>query len=115
MAERNISFRDLVKGIDSESLKIPNPLKVPDNQFHELLDKVIERSTLEEMSERDSFYLDENKKVAEITWLKITRLPVSPDNASGYNLFDRWQGVLSSMHEWGYRVYFLRRLKDGQT
>ena len=115
MAERNISFRDLVKGIDSESLKIPNPLKVPDNQFHELLDKVIERSTLEEMSERDSFYLDENKKVAEITWLKITRLPVSPDNASGYNLFDRWQGVLSSMHEWGYRVYFLLRRKDGQT
>ena len=115
MAERNLTFRDLTQGINSESLKIPNPLRVPDNQFHELLDKVIERSTLEEMSERESFYYNEEKAIPEITWLKITRLPVSPDNVGGYNLFDRWQGVLSSMHEWGYRFYFLLQRKDGKT
>ena len=38
MAERNLTFRDLTQGINSESLKIPNPLRVPDNQFHELHD-----------------------------------------------------------------------------
>ncbi len=115
MSERDLSFSDVLKGINSESLNIANPIKVPDNQFHELLDKVIERSSLEEISQRDKFYLDEEKPVQDITWLKIVRLPVSPDNMSDYNMFDRWQGVLSSMHEWGYRFYFLLQRKNGQT
>ncbi len=115
MSERDLSFKDVLKGIDSENLKIVNPIRVPDNQFHELLDKVIERSSLEEISKRDRFYLDEEKPVLDITWLRIVRLPVSPDNRSDYNMFDRWQGVLSSMHEWGYRFYFLLQRKGGET
>ena len=114
MANRNLTFADLVKGIESEKLTISNPVSVPDNQFHELLDQVIERSSLESVSKRDSFYVKEDDSV-DITWLKIVRLPISPDNAAKYNLFDRWQGVLSSMHEWGYRFYFLLQRKNGET
>lgn len=55
------------------------------------------------------------ERLASITWLKISRLPVRPDNAEDYDLFNRWQGVLSSLHEWGYRVYFLLQRSSGQT
>ncbi|MBQ9460846.1 MAG: ATP-binding protein [Clostridia bacterium] len=115
MAERDLTFSDLLKGINSENLKIDNPIAVPDNQFHVLLDMVIERSSLEKIGQREKFYFDEEKPILDITWLKIVRLPVSPSNVSDYNMFDRWQGVLSSMHEWGYRFYFLLQRKDGQT
>lgn len=114
MSYRDLSFTDLVKGINTDNLSIENPVKVPDNQFHELLDKVIERSSLESVGERDSFYINEDIE-CDITWLKIVRLPVKPDNAEDYNFFDRWQGVLSSMHEWGYRFYFLLQRKNGET
>ena len=114
MAERNILFSDLVNGINGEELKIENPVKVPDNEFHELLDQVIERGSLEDISERRSFYVDHDD-YRNIVWLKIVRLPVSPDNADDYNLFDRWQGVLAAMHEWGYRLYFLLQRRQGET
>ncbi len=115
MAVRDLSFRDVLTGINSDNLKIDNPIKVPDNQFHELLDMVIERSSLESIGQREKFYLDEEKPILDITWLRIVRLPVSPSNVTDYNMFDRWQGVLSSMHEWGYRFYFLLQRKDGET
>ena len=115
MAVRDLSFRDVLTGINSDNLKIDNPIKVPDNQFHELLDMVIERSSLERIGQREKFYLDEEKPILDITWLRIVRLPVSPSNVTDYNMFDRWQGVLSSMHEWGYRFYFLLQRKDGET
>ena len=114
MPERNILFHDLVRGINSDDLKIENPIKVPDNQFHELLDQVIERGSLEGISERQAFYVNRDD-IRNIVWLKIVRLPVSPDNADDYKLFDRWQGVLSAMHEWGYRVYFLLQRRRGET
>lgn len=69
---------------------------------------------MEQVSQRKSFYVNEGK-TASITWLKISRLPVRPDNAEDYDLFNRWQGVLSSLHEWGYRVYFLLQRSSGQT
>lgn len=114
MEERTIKLTDLAKGLDPESLKLKNPIVVPDSAFRELLDKVIERGNLEKVSERESFYVNE-KNAGTITWLNITRLPISPDNAENYSLFNRWQGVLSSLHEWGYRVYFLLQREQGQT
>lgn len=114
MNEREIKLTDLARGISLDSLHIKNPIVVPDNEFRELLDKVLERSSLEEMSSRKSFYVDEGQ-AAPITWLRISRLPVRPDNAENYDLFNRWQGVLSSLHEWGYRVYFLLQREKGQT
>ena len=114
MEQRSIKLTDLAKGLDPESLKLENPIVVPDSQFRELLDKVIERGNLEGISERQSFYVNESP-TNPVTWLKIARLPVSPDNADDYDLFSRWQGVLSSLHEWGYRVYFLLQREKGQT
>ena len=114
MEQRKIKLTDLAKGLDPEALKLENPIVVPDSQFRELLDKVIERGNLENISERTSFYVDESP-TNPVTWMKIARLPVSPDNAEDYDLFSRWQGVLSSLHEWGYRVYFLLQREKGQT
>lgn len=115
MAIRNIHLLDLAKGIDSEKLGLNNPITVPNNEFRELLDLVIERGSLESVSQREKFFLSEKAVPPQIAWLKIRRLPVRPDNVEDYDLFNRWQGVLSSLHEWGYRVYFLLRRHEGKT
>jgi len=114
MNERNVKLTDLAKGISLDSLNIQNPVVVPNNEFRELLDKVIERGALEDVGSRKSFYVNEGATPV-ITWLKIARLPVRPDNAQDYDLFNRWQGVLSSLHEWGYRVYFMLQRSKGET
>ena len=114
MSERNVTLSDLARGIDLDRMGLKNPIVVPNSEFRELLDKVIERGALEEVSGRKSFFVSD-RKLPAITWLKIVRLPVRPDNAENYDLFNRWQGVLSSLHEWGYRVYFLLQRDHGQT
>lgn len=118
MAEkRDISFRDLFKGVSDESLKIDNPIEVevPSTIYRELLDYSMERSYLDNVSQRTKFpevdFIDANK----ITWLQMTRLPVHPANVDRFDLFNRWQGVLSSLHAWGYRLLFLLQRKDGET
>lgn len=111
---RDITFADLFSGLDPSELKIDNPIQVPDDLYRELLDCSMERSTLEYVSQRRHF-----PRVAElkgkITWLQVTRLPVHPDNMDSYDLYSRWQGVLSSLHAWGYRFLFLLQRKEGQT
>lgn len=114
MSVRDVKLTDLAKGIDVEQLGLKNPIVVPDDEFRELLDQVIERGSLEEVSDRTSFYVSD-KVPSAVTWLQIVRLPVRPDNAEDYDLYNRWQGVLSSLHEWGYRVYFMLRRSNGQT
>lgn len=114
MNERNVKLTDLGRGLKLEDLNIKNPIVVPNSEFRELLDKVIERGSLESVGERKAFYVSD-EQTAAITWLKIARLPVRPDNVEDYNLFNRWQGVLSSLHEWGYRVYFLLQREKGET
>ena len=114
MSERNLKLTDLARGISLDRLHIQNPIVVPNNELRELLDKVMERGALESVGSRTSFFINEEQTPA-ITWLKIVRLPIRPDNAQNYDLFNRWQGVLSSLHEWGYRVYFLLQREAGQT
>ena len=114
MRERNVTIGDLARGIDLDNLGVKNPIVVPNSEFRELLDKVIERGSLESVSSRASFFIS-SRELPAVTWLKIVRLPVRPDNAEDYDLFNRWQGVLSSLHEWGYRVYFLLQRDRGQT
>ena len=114
MNERYVKLTDLAGGLSLDSIHIQNPIVVPNNEFRELLDKVIERGSLEGVSDRNSFYVNQERTPA-ITWLKIVRLPVRPDNVQDYDLFNRWQGVLSSLHEWGYRVYFLLQRDSGRT
>ena len=61
MRERNVKLADLARGIDLDSLHINNPVVVPDNEFRELLDDVLERGALEQVSQRKSFYVNEGK------------------------------------------------------
>ena len=112
--ERDISFSDLFTGISEDNLKIENPIKVPDNLYKELLDCSMERSYLDYISKRERFP-DVEETNSKITWLHMTRLPVHPANVDSFDLFSRWQGVLSSLHAWGYRLLFLLQRKDGQT
>lgn len=114
MSERNIKLTDLARGIDLDRMGLKNPIVVPNEAFRELLDQVIERGSLETVSSTERFFVSD-RALAPITWLQIVRLPVRPDNAENYDLFNRWQGVLSSLHEWGYRVYFLLQRSGGQT
>lgn len=114
MAENDIQFADLFQGIDPSRLKIENPIQVPDDFYRELLDCSMERSTLEYVSER-SHFPQARELNGKITWLQVTRLPVHPENADSYDLYNRWQGVLSSIHAWGYRFLFLLQRWKGET
>jgi len=115
--KRDISFRDLFKGVSDESLKIDNPIKVevPSDIYRELLDYSMERSYLDNVSQRERFPEVDFVEADKITWLQMTRLPVHPANVDRFDLFNRWQGVLSSLHAWGYRLLFLLQRKDGET
>ncbi len=116
-SKRDVSFFDLFKGVSDDNLKIDNPIEVevPSTLYRELLDYSMERSYLDGISEREKFpeveYIEANK----ITWLQMTRLPIHPSNVDSFDLFNRWQGVLSSLHAWGYRLLFLLQRKDGET
>ncbi len=114
MADNDIQFADLFRGIDASKLRIDNPIQVPDDFYRELLDCTMERSTLEYVGERGHFPEPEELK-SKITWLQVTRLPVHPENADSYDLYNRWQGVLSSLHAWGYRFLFLLQRWQGET
>lgn len=114
MAENDIQFADLFQGIDPSKLKIENPIQVPDDFYRELLDCSMERSTLEYVGERAHFP-QARELNGKITWLRVTRLPVHPENADSYDLYNRWQGVLSSIHAWGYRFLFLLQRWQGET
>jgi len=47
--------------------------------------------------------------------MQITRLPAHPNENEGYDLLSRWQGALSSLYAWGYRLLFLLLRHDGKT
>ena len=110
----DVTFADLFRGLDPSKLKIDNPIQVPDDLYRELLDSSMERSTLEYIGQRRHFPQAAPLN-GKITWLQVTRLPVHPDNMDSYDLYNRWQGVLSSLHAWGYRFLFLLQRREGQT
>lgn len=113
-SRRDIKFTDLFKGLDTESLEQSVPIQVPNDLYRELLDCSMERSYLEFVGQREHF--PEPAPVqSKITWLQVTRLPIHPENMDSYDLYNRWQGVLSSLHAWGYRFLFLLQRRAGQT
>lgn len=115
--KRDISFFDLFKGVSDEALKIDNPIEVevPSGIYKDLLDYSMERSYLDNVSHRPKFPEVDFIDVNQITWLQMTRLPVHPANVDSFDLLNRWQGVLSSLHAWGYRLLFLLQRRDGET
>jgi len=80
-----------------------------------LMDYMLERAYLNDMAERDSFVVDPAADPSPIGWIRINRLPVKPGNDDDYDLLTRWQSVLSSIHIWNNRLYFLLQRAGGQT
>ena len=112
--KRDIRFEDLFNGLDPERLKMEVPIQVPNDLYRQLLDCSMERSYLEYVDRREHFP-PSTALPGKITWLRMTRLPVHPENVDSYDLFNRWQGVLSSLHAWGYRFLFLLQRRQGHT
>lgn len=112
---RDVGFRDLFRGLDMAEIETPNEIKIPDEVFKSLLEGTMERSYLNGVSQFDYFVPDETERHGEVEWLQIIRLPVHPDNIEDYDLINRWQGVLSTLHIWGYRTVFLLQRTGGRT
>lgn len=114
-------LKNLLKQLSLEDQRIPLDIQVPDDFYQTLLEELLERSYLSNASEMKFVNLyangpDYRKKTRpRIHWLQMTRLPVHPNDNESYDLLSRWQGVLTSLHAWGYRLYFLLLRHDGQT
>lgn len=76
---------------------------------------MLERTYLEDVSERKDFVVVPNDDKEDIGWLRIDRLPVSPLRIDDYDLLSRWQGVLSSLHAWKQKTLFLLQRYKGVT
>lgn len=107
--------RDLLKELSLKDQTIDlNFDDIPNSFYQELLEQLLERDYLN-YTEDKTFINDDPKSRKMIHWLQITRLPIHPNEHEKYDLLSRWQGVLSSLHAWGYRLIFLLLRNEGQT
>lgn len=110
----DVKPKDLLKHLSLKEQTVELDINVPDNFYQTLLEQLLEREYLNDTGER-TFYLEPKKKRKPIHWMQITRLPVHPNENESYDLLSRWQGVLSSLHAWGYRLIFLLLRHEGKT
>lgn len=116
MADQNewkLKYRDLFRGVSFHEDAVSPNIAVPDDFFQRLLDFFMERSYLNDTGDRK--FTSIPRVHGPISWLRITHLPVNPSNDETYDLLNRWQGVLSTMHAWGYRLIFLLLRNKGET
>ena len=106
----NIDMKELLNRL-SEGEK---NLNLPDNFYQTMLEQLLEREYLNDTADR-CFFLEPKAKRAPIHWMQITRLPIHPNENESYDLLSRWQGVLTSLHAWGYRLLFLLLRHEGKT
>lgn len=106
----NIDMKELLNRL-SEGEK---NLNLPDNFYQTMLEQLLEREYLNDTADR-CFSLEPKAKRAPIHWMQITRLPIHPNENESYDLLSRWQGVLTSLHAWGYRLLFLLLRHEGKT
>ncbi len=89
--------------------------ELPLDLANPLMDYMLERSYLEEVSQRTDFNVVTMPTYENIGWLRLDRLPVSPLRIDDYDLLSRWQGVLSSLHAWKQKLIFLLQRNSGKT
>ena len=106
---------DAQKEIQSLSDGVGPKFVFPTDLANQMMDYMLERTYLEEISERKEFNVAESNNSEDINWLRIDRLPVSPLRIDDYDLLSRWQGVLSSLHAWNQKVIFLLQRFNGET
>ena len=111
--QKNVHIWDLFKPIQLDDQRIASGVEVPDSIYQELLTKVMEREHLA-YSGAQTFQVPA-KNPNKVLWLRMERLPLHPDNEETYDLLYRWQSALSTMHAWGYRIYFLLLRYEGET
>lgn len=109
----DVKPKDLLKQLSLKEQTVELDINVPDNFYQTLLEQLLEREYLNDTAQKD-FYLPKEKRKA-VHWMQITRLPVHPNDNESYDLLSRWQGVLSSLHAWGYRLLFLLLRYEGKT
>ncbi len=110
----DVKPKDLLKQLSLKEQTVELDIDVPDNFYQTLLEQLLEREYLNDTGER-IFYYEPKGNRKPIHWMQITRLPVHPNENESYDLLSRWQGVLSSLHAWGYRLLFLLLRHDGKT
>ena len=109
----DIAFKDLFRDVQFHEEDVRANITVPDSFYQRFTDFFMERSYLNDAGDRQFAKLP--TRHGKITWLRVTHLPVHPGNAEDYDLLSRWQGVLSTLHAWNYRLMFLLLRKDGET
>ena len=109
----DIKPKDLLKRLSLKEQTVELDINVPNNFYQTLLEQLLEREYLNDTAQRKFYLPKESRK--PIHWMQITRLPVHPNENESYDLLSRWQGVLSSLHAWGYRLLFLLLRHDGKT
>ncbi|MBE5782254.1 MAG: ATP-binding protein [Clostridiales bacterium] len=110
----DVKPKDLLKQLSLRDQTVELDINVPDNFYQTLLEQLLEREYLNDTSHRE-FYMTPKGKQKPIHWMQITRLPVHPNDNESYDLLSRWQGVLSGLHAWGYRLLFLLLRYEGKT
>lgn len=114
-------MNDIFKKLSLEDQKIPLNINVPNDFYQTVLEQLMERDYLSNASSMKFLDLHQKRKDCPsktkitVNWVQITRLPVHPNENEKYDLLSRWQSVLSSLHSWGYRFYFLLLRYEGTT
>ena len=88
--------------------------ELPLDLANPLIDYMLERSYLEDVSDRNDFNIELMPSSENVGWLKLDRLPVSPLRIDDYDLLSRWQGVLSSLHAWQQKLIFLLQRRNAR-
>lgn len=94
------------------------PFIFPPDLANPLMDYMLERSYLEDVSEITSFLEMEmpgNLRNHRIQWIRLDRLPVSPLRIDSYDLLSRWQAALATLHAWNQKVIFMLRRYNSKT
>lgn len=90
---------------------------MPVDQASPVMEFMMERGYLEEMSLRENFIAARvpGQAVRPISWVKIHRIPVHPSQVDNYDLLTKWQAVLASLHAWNFKAIFLLQRRHGET
>lgn len=104
-------YQSKIEALRNEPFQMPLDLTSP------MLEYMMERSYLEDMSAREDFIAArrQGQKTKPISWIKIHRIPVHPSQADNYDLLTKWQAVLSSLHAWNCKTIFLLQRRHGET
>lgn len=116
---RNL-IKQITRAYDYQTSKAAlrdEPFQMPLDLTSPMLEYMMERSYLEDMTSRPAFIAarEPGQKNKPISWIKVQRIPVHPSQADNYDLLTKWQAVLSSLHAWRCKTIFLLQRRHGET